>query len=388
MYRVLWFDDKFKSYDSLMEEALLRDIELVGYTNAEEGVEELTRNYESYDAVLLDGLFYENPDQKGTDINDDAFGEVAKTLHGLQERGVYMPWFIFSGQQQFRKGDSKYIKLFKKDSFSKGRIYDKIKDDDFEELCDEIKKAVDSKKENQIKLDYPEVFKIFRNYYLDKTTENTLIQFILLSESKDQLERPRNEFTKLRKIIEKLVDKAEELKLIPSEIGTANLTRAVGFLCNCDNDYKLLQNYFHPTINFFLPVLVNILQDGSHSKKGMRYKADDFAISRDNGYFFQSCLYQILDVLIAFNNLFQKKEHGRLAGPFWKKILEENIFEGPLEQDAQGNYYCGKYLLPYKKVHKIYSPGQKFRVLAEDENTNESTRVFYAKFAVKFEAID
>ncbi len=387
MYKVLWFDDKFKTSEGTVEDALLEDISLIGFTNANDGIKELLVAYQEYDAVLLDGLFYENAEQAGTDIDDSAFGQVARALSDLKAKGIFMPWFIYSGQKKFRKGTSPFIKLFKDESFAKGKIFDKNKDEDFKELCVEIKKAAANKPENQIRLSHSEVFQIFKNQYLDKSSEKFLIELLLKVSDTQDLEQPKNEFTKLRKIIEKLVDKAEELDLIPREIGTANLTRAIGFLCNADSDYRLTQDYFHPTVNFFLPVLVNILQDGSHSKNGMRYKADDFATSRDNGYFFKACLYQVLDVLIAFNTLFQKTEKNELSSVLWKKISIENLFEGPLDQDEKGHYHCGEYKFGYTQVNGKYSIGQQIRILSEDQNSDIGTKHLYPKFAVKFEAI-
>ena len=120
----------------------------------------------------------------------------------------------------------------------------------------------------------------------------------------------------------------------------------------------------------------------------MRYKADDFATTSDNGYFFKSCLYQVLDVLISFNDLFQRNDKGKLTGSLWKKLEAENIHEGPLEQDNQGNYYCGEFILPFKSVDKKYLPGQKIRILVGDINSNLSTKVTYPRFAVKFETLD
>lgn len=387
MCNVLWFDDEFETSELIVEEALLEGINLVGYSNAEDGINEL-ENYGNYDAVLLDGLFYEKKEQAGPDIDGSAFGQVAKALSDLKARGIFMPWFIYSGQQKFRKGGRPYIKLFKDENFAKGKIFDKNKDEDFQELCVEIKNAVANSPENQIRLSHSEVFAIFKNGYLDRSSEKWLIDLFLKINDSRGVEQPKNEFTELRKLVEKLVDKSYELNLIPSEIGTSNLTRAISFMCDTDPDYRLTEDYFHPTINFFVPVLVDILQDGSHSKKVMRYKADDFAISRDNGYFFKACLYQLFDVLIAFDKLFTRQRRGELSTKLWEKIDLQNLFEGPLEQDVKNNYFCGEYLLPYKTIHGEYYTGQQFRILACRTNSNAITKNLYSKFAVRFEIID
>ncbi len=67
-YRVLWFDDKFKELEIIKEGALLESILLIGYDNAADGIKELESNISLYDAVLIDGLFYERSGQNDDDL--------------------------------------------------------------------------------------------------------------------------------------------------------------------------------------------------------------------------------------------------------------------------------------------------------------------------------
>lgn len=324
-YKVLWFDDQYNELESIKDDAILNQIHLNGFSNADEGLKELETNYENYDAVLLDGLFYENKDQKGTDIDDSAFGKVALKLSLLKKEGSYLPWFIFSGQTKFLKGDSPFIKLFVKENAAKGKVFDKNSDKDFNELCKAIKSAVDEKPQNKIRYAHPQVFNIFSNNFLDNDTEKTLIELLQKLENNNLNEHPKTEFTRLRKIIEKLVDKANQKNLIPDEVGTDNLTKAVKFLCNKSKDFKLHHDYFHPTINFLFPTLVTVLQDGSHSKEKLWYRVEEFALQQNNGYFFKVCIYQLFDLIISFNQLFEKQKENKLTLPLWEKLENDNL---------------------------------------------------------------
>lgn len=221
MYKVLWFDDKFETSELTLEEALLEEINLIGYTNAKEGVKELQENYNEYDAVILDGLFYEDAEQAGTELDDSAFGQVAKVLSNLKARKIFLPWFIYSGQKKFRKGDSPFIKLFKEESYAEGKIFDKNKDEDSEELWREIKKAADKRPQRKARLKNPEIFKIFEKGYLTTDVEDQVLQLLANS-------RPQNNselkaiLTNIRSVQESIFLKLESIRVIPDNIRSVN----------------------------------------------------------------------------------------------------------------------------------------------------------------------
>lgn len=96
-YKVIWFDDQHEEFQPIKDEALLEDVQLIGYSNAKEGIPELKQNYNEYDAVILDGLFFKTEEHSGTDVDQTAFGEVAKVLSELKAQNKILPWFIFSG---------------------------------------------------------------------------------------------------------------------------------------------------------------------------------------------------------------------------------------------------------------------------------------------------
>ena len=174
-YKVIWFDDEHEKFQPIKDQAILEDIQLIGYSNSKEGTPELRNNYKDYDAVILDGLFFKEEGQKGTDIDQTAFGEVAKVLTELKAKGIVLPWYIYSGQPSFVKDKNDLLEVLKDKTFANGKVFDKSKEEDFKELLAEIKKAADSNPERIIKINNPEIFSIFEEGILPIEIETQLL---------------------------------------------------------------------------------------------------------------------------------------------------------------------------------------------------------------------
>ena len=127
-YKVLWFDDEHETLEEDKEIALLKGIKLIGFKNAIDGIKELKNNYQYYDAVLVDGLFYKTSEHTGDNVSGEAFGEVAKVLGSLKDRGIIMPWFIYSGQKSFVKEKNELVNVLGDKAYANGKIFDKNKE--------------------------------------------------------------------------------------------------------------------------------------------------------------------------------------------------------------------------------------------------------------------
>lgn len=214
-YKVIWFDDEHEKFKPIKDEARLNDVQLIGYSNSEEGIPELKNNYKDYDAVILDGLFFKVEGQKGTDIDQTAFGEVAKVLNELKAKGIILPWFIYSGQPSFVKDKNVLVDVLKDSSFANGKIFDKNKDEDFIELLSEIKKAADSNPERKIKISNPEIFSIFEQGILPVEIETQILSIFLnpLPSNKAEL---KAFLTNIRSIQESIFIKLEGIGVLQS----------------------------------------------------------------------------------------------------------------------------------------------------------------------------
>jgi hypothetical protein len=213
IYKVIWFDDEHDKFQPIKDEALLNDVKLIGYSSSEEGVPELRENYKDYDAVILDGLFFKIANHTGTDIDQTAFGEVAKVLSDLKAQNKILPWFIFSGQSSFVKDKNVLVDVLKDTSFANGKVFDKNKDEDFIELLNEIKKAADNNPERKIKVSNPEIFTIFEEGILSVEIETQLLSIFQnpLPENKAELKAI---LTNIRSIQESIFIKLEGIGVL------------------------------------------------------------------------------------------------------------------------------------------------------------------------------
>jgi hypothetical protein len=173
-YKVIWFDDEHETRKKIRERAHLSDITLVGFSNAKEGIEELRNNIKAYDAALLDGIFFQNPSEKGIPTQDDAMGDVAKELLRL-ENHKKLPWFILSGQDSFTKEKNRFA-----ESFKDGQVFDKYGNDEhYNFLWESIKKEADKLPEAQVRQNNNELFEIFKLGYLSNDVEEIVLQLFI-----------------------------------------------------------------------------------------------------------------------------------------------------------------------------------------------------------------
>jgi hypothetical protein len=302
MYKVLWFDDKYETTEMISDEALLKDIQLVGYTNAKDGIVELEESYLEYDAVLLDGLFYEKAEQAGTDLDDNAFGQVAKALSNLRAKQVFMPWFILSGQKKFRKGDSPFIKLFKDESYADGKIFDKNKDEDIEGLWEEIKKAADKRPERKARLSNSEIFKIFEKGYLPGDVEDQVLKLLAEPLPNDNSEL-KAVLTNIRSVQESIFLKLASIRVIPNNINSTNQKiKHLSGNVSARNDWQATTTVFqNPEIENLQKWIYFTCGSYIHHLESQHY--DQYMISN---YAVQSLISGLMELLLWFDKTYQE----------------------------------------------------------------------------------
>lgn len=179
MYKVLWFDDEHETLEDIKDDCIVQDINLVGYENADEGLQALSANPKQYDAVILDGLFFKSSENSGDDVSEEAFGKVAMTLVTLKAQGVILPWFIYSGQKSFVKDNNTLVNVFKDEAFANGKVFDKNNDKDLSELCDKIKEAANQQPYTKARQEYQEAFKAFNFGILERKHEHLLLDILV-----------------------------------------------------------------------------------------------------------------------------------------------------------------------------------------------------------------
>ncbi|MDD2636431.1 MAG: hypothetical protein PHW82_13145, partial [Bacteroidales bacterium] len=231
-YRVLWFDDECNALNSFIDDAADFGIDLVGYSNADDGIEELNANYLQYDAIILDGLFYSNKNQTGEVSTTIGFGKTVKAIEKLQVQGVILPCFVLSGQSSIHTANDTVIELFK-DSHSANHKFFKKNDEDFKCLCNEIIKACKDKNNTIIRHKYQKVFDAIDSHFSESDTAKYLLKILKAIEQPNVDFDDSLYFTEIRIIIEHVFRKSNKIGLLHDKCllnAKVNLTESCLFL--------------------------------------------------------------------------------------------------------------------------------------------------------------
>ncbi|MFV1449146.1 hypothetical protein VBZ51_08360 [Maribacter sp. HS] len=385
-YRVIWFDDEHETRKKIREKAHLNDITLVGFSNAKEGIEELRKNIMMYDAALLDGIFYSTPDEKGTPTEDDAMGEVARALLRFESQ-KFLPWFILSGQSSFTKEKNRHA-----ESFKNGQVFDKFGDDEhYSLLWDSIKAEADRQLDTKIRHKYSNIFDLCTDNYLGQKHDFRLLRVLTDLEQPELIVNSEDLLTPMRKIIEAVFTKFNEIGIIPDDIvnNPGWINGSSLFLNNKHNEYTHNEDFVPPVIAESIFRLLRITQDASHNE-GSSLGVDSYVTSSTNNYLYQSSIYLLLDILDWSKNFMDQNSNKELNILKWKQHLKNEstpIFEGIIAQDDSGNFFCGQYLLNRKYVGGNNILGDRIAITESIENRIQYLKEAYPYFALKYTTI-
>lgn len=63
---------------------------------------------------------------------------------------------------------------------------------------------------------------------------------------------------------------------------------------------------------------------------------------------------------------------------------KKGVFQGVIERDADGNYFCGPYLLDYQYTEANFKLGDKISIKSIIANPSFKSREAYAQKSIKF----
>jgi len=286
-YKVMWIDDNPKDQGGFEDFAFVNDINLIHFTTSKEGREELDKRIEQYDAVILDGLVF-----------DEDTSEVP-ALKGLQNSILKLkelksrrpiPYFIFTGHL----GDNKYDAI--RDMLSGEMIFYKPKDN--QKLIESIKAAADTQEITQLKHKYPNAFALCEDNFLGNKQFDKILQLIKDVETPENITNQQDELLRIRKILEALFEKLHKIGFIPDEIqnGKGAINGASIFLASGNKSYNYNKELIHPVIAESIRHLLSLTQDASHNE-GTKLRADTYLTNNSNTYLYQSLCYSMLEVL-------------------------------------------------------------------------------------------
>lgn len=370
----MWFDDQCEDLPLIKENAKVNGISLIGFSNAKQGIDELRRNIEIYDAAIIDGLFYMEPDELSAPSDDAPFFKVAMEITKLESVKV-LPWFILSGQFGFTEGKNRYA-----DAFKNNKVYHKTNDDHLARLWEDIKKEASKQVETQIRHRYQRVFEVCTERYIGTNASNDLLA-ILKSENLDNAFRdPKLYFNPLRKIMEDLFTTCHNYGFLPECFikPSVALNETSKFLSGgVEKGYQLDTPVFIKIISEHVRNILSVCQPAAH-----RSEIDSFVSTVDSPYLLLSTTYQLLDVLLWFKEYFNANKNVETNKARFK--LSGDAKTEIIEKDDMGNYHCGEVLLSFNFIkHSGFKVDEEIKILSTIKNLNNKTKHLYPKFANK-----
>ena len=405
-YNVLWFDDDFHTLNDIDEKAMLADINLVGFSNAEGGLVELRSNLHKYDAVIVDGIFYLNTDTSNNKVTDKAMAEVATQLAKLENQKK-IPWFILSGQPGFTKDKNPFA-----DHFKENKVYDKLSNDDLEQLWKDIKQEADNQIDTQIRHEYKEVFDVCTDKYVGIECQKPLMQILKSMKTSVEVFDDELYFTQIRIVLEWMFRASNRLGLLHDACipdGKVNLSDSSKFLSGADSKHFNVNcsvAHFPKIIAGNVYSIINITGAASHTTEADTKNNINLSAYRkmiNTPYLLYSLTFQLMDVLIWFKeyadqnsdveqNKLLWREKDVSARPIVASNSESNtsnseIIVGIIERDENGIFHCGEYILNYTYTQANFNLGDNIQIIEFQDNTSPKTKFYYPKFASKYSKI-
>lgn len=345
-YNVIWIDDEWEKMSSFIQVCkLIHNIELTPFKTSKKGMEALENDLPHWDAIILDAKVF-----------DETENEVAK-LTGLRksidkikslEYKRAIPYFISTGQPD----------LLSNEIFSEtfGKFY--IKETDDEALIRDVIIAADKQVETHTRKKYCDVLCLYEDI------ESELLNILIGIENNDS-DNP-SYLNDIRKILEWIRGEFLSRSLIPTTVTDLN-----GF------SHYVCDNVAPTSIQRSIHAAIVVSQEGSH-----RLTINEEIKSGLAPYLIRSTVFELLNVLIWCKRLFVDEEQMRIIR---EKAIKESssCFEGLVDKDSNGFYYCGDYCL--NPIYAESVMGCTIKITKYSTNTNPKTKAYYKYYANKFE---
>lgn len=328
VYNVVWADDEIDElYDDFTKEELASEgINIVGIAHDGRELEKLLEQPESIDAIIVDANF--NETDKPIESERDKSGlDYARNLY-LMRFNKSIPMFIYTNRtEELLRDIYKDNPAFLKDFPRHSRWFIKSSADETKEMYKAIKNAVDERKSTSF---------IIRNRYSDELNAASLIDetktFIndfLVLEYENGLDTMDEPFIKVRRVIEKMFSLCEELNIIPpisEDInGTANYFYFKQYSQKKGKDYikeyEMLDETIMPMpLARSLKYIVDIVQDGAHSKDGLKLEVDKYFKRTKDTFLLRAVVHILIDCIRWFALTALVHQNIELNKNLWGKV--------------------------------------------------------------------
>lgn len=378
MYRVLWLEDEVEKVDGFFDKAYQHDIELDHVETLSEFKHKIEANPKyHYDAVILDALGVNESKNEAASLNVLYNAILYLAYHREKE---VIPFFVLSGYL----GNEEHNNV--RNMIGEELIF--IKTNDEAKLIQTLKNACETKQIESLKHKFKDVVACFDDNFLGIDNYERMINLLIYLDSNKTEENAEDRINSIRQILERMFSKLSELNIIPKEIKENKgwINGSSLFLSNKHINYQHLDSFIDPLVAFNLYHLLQVLQDASHDDDNLKLKTVQYFKGLNNDYLYKSFIYSFFDIIVWFKNFIEQNPNAEENSKLWERInLEpQNIQKGIIEQDSDGNFHCGKYILSYKYVITNNKIGDEIIITEICENKSEISKEKYPHFGSKF----
>lgn len=332
VYNIVWADDEIDDIldDITVEELKEMGFNIVGTAHDGQELKQLLEKPELVDAVIVDANF--NESDKYIESERDTSGlDYARSIyeHELKKR---IPFFILTNRDDEMLNDIyKYKHKFLEEFPRHKRWFKKSDTEDYNNMFEEIKKAVEESKSANF---------IVRNRYKLELNAASLIdgtyEFIhefLVRDFENTLTGIKEPFVSVRRSVEKIFGKCEKMKFIPPISSNTNGTAAYflygKYSVKTETGYK---TYFAMSGGDLMPkplaqslkYIVEITQDGAHSKNNMKLNVDGYFETTKDILLLRSVVFILMDVVKWFAITLSQNCYADINGhTLWKKCCND-----------------------------------------------------------------
>ncbi|HAI37259.1 MAG TPA: hypothetical protein DCM40_03525, partial [Maribacter sp.] len=230
-------------------------------------------------------------------------------------------------------------------------VFEKGKDEDEDVLFKMLVESCRNRTLTKLKHKYQNPFKICSDEYIGRKHFDRLLGLIQHIEHPESLSRAEDMLNPMRKIIEALFSKLNEIGVIPDEIikGQGSINGSSYFLTGKNSGYTYNEVLIHPMVAESIFRLTTLTQDASHNV-GSKLEADEYLANSETNHLYISSIYLLLDILDWMKNYIDNNPNKKINSAKWSRKEQKtdaSLLEGQINQDEANNYYCGKYLLNY-----------------------------------------
>ncbi|SHJ63675.1 hypothetical protein SAMN04487911_12836 [Arenibacter nanhaiticus] len=307
-YNVLWIDDQHKDLSAVHKTATDFDIQLWPFKSMNGGCGELEANLSKYDAILLDAKFFENEDDKPGSEDTQWIYDTKDRIRDLDKS---LQYFVLTGQAKTYASEE-FNKAFK-------NVFEKGKDEDEDTLFKMLVQACQNRELTRLKHKYKKQFEICTDAYIGSKHFDRVIDIIKDVENPEKIKVAQDMLNPMRKILEALFDKLNEIGLIPDEIRKkqGSLNGSSYFLSGNNHNYEYHSELIHPMVAENIYRLLNITQDGSHDN-GKKLRADEYLSLSKNHKLYKSTIYLLLDILEYMKDFLDENTDKNLNQEKWE----------------------------------------------------------------------